>query len=392
MVLAGGVLVAGGQAGAGGGAMVVGQQRVGGRTGRHGALCETDHDHQVGIEADGPVNAGDLHADPGAASLSEGAPKFGGQSTPKAPIGRMGFDVVQLGQGIEDRAHLVQGEEFVGRPGLMGGGPAEVLAKQVADGSAPASPGVVFGEAVEGCAESLHEGGQLSGSCGLGRQAVGQPGSALVVDFGHGFGIEFGGQVGEAIGPLTNSADHAGLSGQPTPGACRYQVVVGVPEGHVGHQGVEVASADPPIGKIEESDQEASGDRLVESVDAVSVEFDACSGEPLLDQSGVVGGRRVDEDHTVQRRTGSCRLDDPSDGVANGLVLFWGGCHEARDPRSGRPRLGRVDVEDLGQGSKVGVDRNRSVRAVGVTDDGGEVACGGQRTYEPAFRGDERAG
>ena len=273
--------------------MVVGQQRVGGRTGRHGTLCETDHDHQVGIEADGLVNAGDLHADPAAASSPDGAAEFGGQSTPKASIGRMGFNVVQFGQGIEDRAHLVQGEEFVGRPGLMGGGTAEVLAKQVADTSAPASPGVVFGEAMEGCAESLHEGRQLSGSCGLGRQAVGQPGSALVVDFGYSFGIEFGGQVGEAIGPLVNSADYSGLSGQPTPGACRDQIVVGIPEGHVGHQGVEVSSADPPIGKIEESDQEASGDRLVESVDAAGVEFDACRGEPLLDQSGVVGGRRV---------------------------------------------------------------------------------------------------
>ena len=54
---------------------------------------------------------------------------------------------------------------------------------------------------------------------------------------------------------------------------------------------------------------------------AASVERDAGGLEAFVDEAGVVGGGWVDEDHVVQRGAVVGGGDDPSHGVAGGLLL-----------------------------------------------------------------------
>jgi hypothetical protein len=90
-----------------------------------------------------------LNADTGTTCPPERAAEFGSQRTPETAVDRVGFDIAQLGQGIEDRPHLVEPEDLVIGPFLVGGTATEVLAEEVADATAASRPRGVSGKVFE---------------------------------------------------------------------------------------------------------------------------------------------------------------------------------------------------------------------------------------------------
>ena len=53
--------------------------------------------------------------------------------------------------------------------------------------------------------------------------------------------------------PVVDASDDARPGGQSRPGTCRNQVVVGVPEGDIGHQSLEVDPTNGAVGKVEQA-------------------------------------------------------------------------------------------------------------------------------------------
>ena len=145
VVLPSGVVVTGGKAGLRRDPSGVGEQGVDRSPGGQGALGEANHDHEVGVESDGPIDPDHMDADAGSPGASDRSPEFGNQGVPEALFRGSGFDVVQFGEGVEDRPDLIEGEDLVGRPVLSDSGPAEVITHQAAYPPAATGPRGVVG-------------------------------------------------------------------------------------------------------------------------------------------------------------------------------------------------------------------------------------------------------
>ena len=348
---------------------MVGDQGIGGGRRREETVGGAEHDHQVGVEPDGPGQRADGDAGTDPTELSRSNLELGGEHRSELATPHGWTDGVEVTKPIEHLHRVVVGEPlrfFERAEHTVAEPPADLMFAPVG----PLAPGARRHRMSEIALQRLYECGEFVGRFGVTecpRLGIVEPLDACALP---------GREPGQTRLPVFVPVD-ARLASDSLPFGDLHSVAVVAPGRHIREQVEQIAAPKPATVDIEQVEQETRDEPFGRQCSGPAVPGQLGDAEMMLDEARIwsVGGPH--DRHAGERRARPCMIEHDSYGVAH-LVVGVGGRDDDRVLASPAARVRRCGwgCEPLDETRNFEID-------VGHPRVGGEQVDIAERTDRP---------